>query len=478
MENRLPTSSLTVMYDSVFYNEGSKKFQAWVSSAINPRVISELEAFVAHQLNESGPATFVERAEGSYNMMFRFRSSNGNDVVLRIPKPGHTPLVLVSEKVANEVAWMRYLKENTSIPIPHLYSASSQTSTSLSPFGLPFMLMDFVEGHNLRDFLTKLPAPGKDAEADAMRSTVYEQLASFYLQFNRLHFKEIGSVAQDPDPASGQWKVTQRPLTMDMHQLLLGVPDYPTGGWPSKPLRRAGDYFDFVVDQQHIQLWELRNLNVPQDRTSTCDAEQAAKIAQHRFKARQGFKQLVALFCKLGDDNGPFLPFNPDLDPRNMVINPDTGRITGVFDLEFTNAMPAQFACDPPLWLHRVLPGQCLERGFFPWFLDSYRPYLDQFLAAMRRVEKAGMAGDEEESLSARMLDSWTSKRCWFNYAAHNADRVDAIYWEELYKLHPGGDGPQLSTEMESEMMRYVEHTEKQITAFEEAWVERETEAS
>ncbi|KAK6211268.1 putative phosphotransferase enzyme family protein [Colletotrichum tabaci] len=354
MENRLSTSSLTVMYDSVFYNEGSKKFHAWVSSAINPCVISELEVFVAQQLNDSGPAAFVERAEGSYNMVFRFRAFNGNDVALRIPKPGHTPLVLAMEKVANEVAWMRYLKEYTSIPIPHLYSASSQTSNNLSPFGLPFMLMDFVEDHNLRDFLAKLAAPGKDADADAdaIRSTVYEQLASFYLQLNRLHFKEIGSVAQDP--VSGQWKVTQRPLTMDMHQLLLGVPDYPTGGWPSKPLRRAGDYFDFVADQQRIQLWELRNLNVRHDRTSTCDAEQAAKIARHRFKARVGFKQLVTLFCKPGDDSGPFLPFNPDLDPRNMVINPENGRITGVFDLEFTNAMPAQFACDPPLWLHRL----------------------------------------------------------------------------------------------------------------------------
>ncbi|KAK2050376.1 hypothetical protein LZ31DRAFT_455358, partial [Colletotrichum somersetense] len=462
------TSSLTVTYDSLLYNEGSKQYETWQSSAINESVISELEAFVTEKFNR-GPAQFVKRAQGSYNIVFRFRFPVGNDAALRFPKPGHTPLALTTEKLANEVAWMEYLEANTTMPVPHVHSTSLQTSNNPS-LCLPFILMDFVEGDNLRDFLASLSAPGKDAAADAMRSTVYEQLAGFYLQLNRLHFKQIGSIVKDK--LLGQWEVTQRPLTMDMHQFLLGVHEYRTDGRPTKPLQQSSDYFNFVVDQQHNQLWGLRNLNVPQNRKQDVDMEQAAEISRLRFRARMGFKQLVPLFCDHVYDRGPSLPFNPDLDPRNMVVNPDTGRIMGIFDLEFTNAMPAHFAQDPPLWLHRVLPGQCLESDFFSWFLETYRPYLDLFLAAMRKVEQGWEAKDGEKPLSTVMLESWTSKRCWFNYAAHNADYVDAIYWAELYKLHPGGDGPELSTDIESEMERYVEHTERQITAFEQAWEE------
>ncbi|KAK2051721.1 hypothetical protein LY76DRAFT_377790 [Colletotrichum caudatum] len=465
MEHQFPTSSLTVTYDSLLYNEGSRQYENWQSSIINDGVISELEDFVTKELKR-GPAKFVERAEGSYNMMFRFRFPAGNDAALRFPKPGHTPLNLAIEKLANEVAWMEYLEANTTIPIPHVHNFSLQTSNN-PPLDLPFILMDFIEGDNLRDFLTSLSAPGEDTAADAMRSTVYEQLAGFYLQLNRLRFEKIGSIAKDR--LSGQWEVTQRPFTMDMHQLVLGVQGYRTDGWPTKPLERSIDYFNFVVDQQHNQLWGLRNLNVPRNREQDI-LKQAAEISRLRFRARVGFKQLVPLFCDHMNDRSPFLPFNPDLDPRNMVVDPNTGRIMGIFDLEFTNAMPAQFAQDPPLWLHRVLPGQCLERDFFPWFLETYRPYLDRFLAAMKRVEQGGQDEKGQKPLSTMMLESWTSKQCWFNYAAHNSDHVDAVYWAELHKLHPGGDAPELSIIMESEMKKYVEHTERQIAAFEQAW--------
>ncbi|OHE94203.1 phosphotransferase enzyme family protein [Colletotrichum orchidophilum] len=417
MDRPSSTCLLTAMYDGLFYTKGSEEFNDWKMSAINPTVIKELEEFVTEQLKDCGPATYVDRAEGSYNMIFRFRFTTGTNVALCIPKPGHTPSALAAEKIANEVAWMRYLKAKTSLPVPNL--------------------------------------------------------GDFYIQLNRLPFEKIGSITEDP--LSGQWKITQHPLTMDMHQLVLGVPAYPTEEWPTRPLQRSSDYFDFVVAQQHNQLWKLRNLNADQHDEQDVDLEQAAKIARLRFKARLGFKQLIPLFHNQSDDSGPFLPFNPDLDSRNMVIDPNTNRITGIFDLEFSNAMPTQFARDPPLWLHRVLPGQCLEKDFFPWFLQSYQPYLDQFLDAMKRVEARSQARDGEKPLSTLMLESWTSKRCWLNYAAHHADHSDALYWAELRQLHPSGDGPELSPDMESEMESYVEHTKKQIAAYEKAWVAEET---
>ncbi|KAK1992102.1 hypothetical protein LX36DRAFT_662732 [Colletotrichum falcatum] len=124
MEQKFPTSSLTVTYDSLLYNEGSKQYETWQSSAINDSVISDLEVLVTKKLNR-GPAKFVERAQGSYNIMFRFRFPAGNDAALRFPKPGYnTPLALAIEKLANEVAWMEYLEANTTIPVPHVHNSN------------------------------------------------------------------------------------------------------------------------------------------------------------------------------------------------------------------------------------------------------------------------------------------------------------------------------------------------------------------
>ena len=46
------------------------------------------------------------------------------------------------------------------------------------------------------------------------------------------------------------------------------------------------------------------------------------------------------------DDQGPFCLFCDDLRQSNMVVDSEILRITAVFDLEFTNIMPAQYAQD------------------------------------------------------------------------------------------------------------------------------------
>ncbi|KAF6784865.1 phosphotransferase enzyme family protein [Colletotrichum sojae] len=437
-------------------------------------LVGTTERFVAEQLPGRGPATYVDEAVGSFNLVLRFSfAEGGDDVALRMLKPGHTPSSLVAVKTADEVAWMRYLKAKTTIPIPRIHCCSSDPTGELSPLGLSYILMDFFQGTSVREFLQKLPKLGVDADADAKRSTIFEQAAEIYLQLYRLRFDAIGSIAEDPGSPGG-WRVTERPLTSDMLQFALGIPDCPTDHWPEAPLRRSDDYFDVAAAQHRVQLWYLRNLNLPHDDEIKRDPAEAAKLARFRFKAQVGFEQLIPVFHQEGDRNGPFGPFNPDLDPRNMVLDPDTLTITGVFDFEFTNAMPAQFARDPPPWLVGVLPATTLDKGFFPWFLLNYKRHLDVFLDAMRRAEaRMGAGGEEETPLSEMMLESFTSHRCWFNYAANNSGYADALYWSVLYKLHPEGSGgpPKLTPQLEEEMERYVEHTRKQLAAFEEAWV-------
>ncbi|OAA64215.1 hypothetical protein SPI_02862 [Niveomyces insectorum RCEF 264] len=131
------------------------------------------------------------------------------------------------------------------------------------------------------------------------------------------------------------------------------------------------------------------------------------------------------------DGNWPFAIFNPNFHARNILVDPDTGRITALLDLEYTNAMPAPFAEDPPLWL---LPGQLpryFELGYFPLWLHQYKPALDTFLAIMERLEEAQLQQGHEQPLSARMRASWESRRWLVNYALNNVDLSDIVYWEQ-----------------------------------------------
>lgn len=70
-----------------------------------------------------------------------------------------------------------------------------------------------------------------------------------------------------------------------------------------------------------------------------------------------------------------------------MLIDPETLRITAILDFEFTNAIPAKFAYDPPWWLLLSGPEMWLECCAIEEFLTFYEHRIEQFLRALERVE-------------------------------------------------------------------------------------------
>jgi aminoglycoside phosphotransferase (APT) family kinase protein len=58
---------------------------------------------------------------------------------------------------------------------------------------------------------------------------------------------------------------------------------------------------------------------------------------------RRCFAKLISTYATV-NNAGPFRLFYDDIRPTNILVNPKTLRITAVFDFEFTNVMPAQFA--------------------------------------------------------------------------------------------------------------------------------------
>ncbi|KAJ2984012.1 hypothetical protein NQ176_g258 [Zarea fungicola] len=451
------TKHLCVTYDGVLKFKGDDQYYEW-NNSFKDEDVQALEDFVASHIMNRGRATLISLSEGTHNRVARFRLElGGSDAALKFPKPGHSAGTLAAEKVTNEAAWLVYLKEKTIIPVPHVYSC--HTKPELSLLKVPSILMEWMPGENLRDFLAS-------KSSKRIRSTIYQQLASVYLQLYKLTFDGIGSVAKDSK--TKQWGL-QRPLTIDMHQSVLGISNYLTDDWPTEEFKTAKEYLDFVSDQQSQQLWKLLNINTTDEDENQDPPISFKEIARARYEARYRFKELCNTQFGLQDNSGPFRAFIPDIDMCNMTVDTATGHILGVFDLEFANTMPAQFACDPPLSLSTVLPGTALKNGTFDKFLSEYKPLLAQFLGAMRQEERK--LGNMQKPLSAMMQDSWATKQVWVNFGLTHSRYVDAIYWKVLHDRHRGGISPELPLKVKEGMEVYVQQSEGQIEQYDDSLI-------
>ncbi|KAI4913963.1 hypothetical protein J4E90_005683 [Alternaria incomplexa] len=432
-------------FDKIAEDAGNAELEAWAAKvkAANEEIVT----FVGQKLRTNAPGEFVRYLQGSYNVNLVIRFGEEDIVIIRFPKRGITAARFLEEKVKNEVRFLEYLAEKTTLPVPKIrdWGTAKDSPSQLSPY----IIMDYIEGTELETLLRQRQDDQKEAEVDL----VYEQIADYMLQISRLHFSAIGPINKD---ISGAWTVGDRPLTTNMNNLASVVTEYPVDQFPEVAFTSTQAFLHYRADENLVHLQVQRNLA-----HSHQDAERC-------FIARHKFKQLIERYYPTSEaDDGPFIPYCHDFRPKNMLARYEDGslKIVAVLDFEFVNTMPAQFAYDPPWWLAMVSPGLMLERFSMEDFEALYVPRLEHFLQAMAKVEAEQKAGHRREivSLTTRMRDSWTSKRFWFNYGIRKGWDVDVVYWSALHE--PGDE--KLSNDLEKEMSSIVEKKMEQLAAYE-----------
>jgi aminoglycoside phosphotransferase (APT) family kinase protein len=267
---------------------------------------------------------------------------NAPAVVIRYPLP--TTLRFPDEKIRNEVAVMRYVREHTSIPVPRVIYRGQVDKIQLS-LG-PFIIMEYA-GHDATMYAL-LNTPGRPADlraildpdiAEEKLEMMYRQLAEILLKLSVLSFPRIGSLKQKDD---SPWEVAHRPLTLNMEQMLV-MGTLPPVDLPDldKTFATSASYLESVAETfiQHFN--HQRN-----------DAIESADDCRRRFVARRLFQKL-AREKKLTDpslENGPFKLWCDDLRPANVIMD-QNDHIVGVLDWEFSYAAPVEFTYAPPWWL-------------------------------------------------------------------------------------------------------------------------------
>ncbi|KAL9117030.1 MAG: hypothetical protein Q9187_006439, partial [Circinaria calcarea] len=273
------------VFDEIAETDGDDECRAWLEKVFDSR--DEIVTFVAARREEGGAGKFLHYLNGSFNLCICIEFSNGGPKsIIRFPKAGHTATALRDEKVANEVQFMKYLSQNTTIPLPRVISWGS-TEESPQLLG-PFIIMDYIDGTRLSTLLKQETENDEDEVIlnpginDTTLDIVYDQIADYMLQLSQLDFTGIGAVSEDP--ASNTWSVTGRPLTYNMNELA-SVSGYPVDEFPTAQFASVNEYFQNLANEHLIHLRTQRNLaDDPED-------------AQKRYIARHRFQQLIPQYC-------------------------------------------------------------------------------------------------------------------------------------------------------------------------------------
>lgn len=232
---------------------------------------------------------------GSYNLVYPLSFPDGRKWVARIPHPESTDVPLMQSSVHT----ILLIREKTTIPIPSIHAYDTSPNNEL---GMPYILMDFVEGVSLGHIW-------KDGDVvdDAARRHIFEQIAGYMSQLNAFEFDKIGHLQYDEH--SGAYSVgPYRRMTYSLRTEVTVVEE-------SGPFTTTHAFFSHLVQTL---------VNSPDHHKSI-------------------FCLLRLLALSLPDsqyDGAPFVLSHPDLDSQNVLVDPKTFNITGFIDWDGAHIGP------------------------------------------------------------------------------------------------------------------------------------------
>ncbi|RAL01210.1 phosphotransferase family protein [Aspergillus ibericus CBS 121593] len=358
----------------------------------------------------TAPVTDVsEFTTGACNICCIVTFADGFRVLVRFPILGRSRFR--TEKTRHEIAVMRFLSRQTTLPVPRVLGAGRWGCG-------PYLVMTVVEGtllsQRLRD--PAVDAPRRNPQvSDADLERAYRAMAQIVLELSKPTFSSIGALVEEPRG----WRVAPRPLTLNMNELVR-VGNLPPGIFAEKTFGTARAYFEELATQQQLHLQHQRN-----------DAVKDEADCRKKYLARCLFRKIARELYEA--QPGPFRLYCDDLRPSNVLVSGPEWTTTGVIDWEYTYVAPAEFTYTAPWWLLFESP-EAWETDLQA-FLPRFTPRLRLFCHVLRACEteqiQQGTLHDADR-LSGRMAQSMDSGVFWFCLAARKSFLFDEIYWTFL----------------------------------------------
>ncbi|RSL41971.1 hypothetical protein CEP54_015649 [Fusarium duplospermum] len=257
-------------------------------------------------------------ARGSYNVCF-FARFDDRTWVVRIPIQ---PVIHnVWGKLQSEVCTMRYIQENTHIPIPGVHAYGQAPLLRNDSAKQAFMILDHIKGQPLveQQFSTS---------SEEHRRQFYSELVDIFAQLRGLEFSAAGSLMPAPPEASDSMPVIVGAFSVPINELKI------QGYLPSpSPSRSTAEFFS----QQRRLLRDFFSLPTQSLDQQTAELELFAlhSIGQIPIAANR--------------EHEPFVLCHTDLRRSNIMVDHEL-HITGIIDWEWAATIPAS-NFTPPSWI-------------------------------------------------------------------------------------------------------------------------------
>ncbi|KAG1763962.1 hypothetical protein EDD22DRAFT_473558 [Suillus occidentalis] len=280
-------------------------------------------------------------AEGGYHKVL---DGSPLDAVVRVASPAFP-----KDKLESEVATCKMIAAFTNIPVPRIYAWNSDAS---NPVGAEYMILDKVKGtpasHNWEDL------------SEEVKKTVVSQVARYFLEIFSLRFESAGSLYLSPlSPQFLVGPIISTPFYRAVDGVVR-VPDAPISKNvnPNRgPFSTITEYLssnlreelEFCSNHRSVVLSELRE----------CDP---AQLAESRLELGERVLRKAIELCSVYPGDmlipaniiTPQKPFSLKLDDfrlSNVMIDTDSGRVTGFIDFEAATIAPLWECAVIPRWL-------------------------------------------------------------------------------------------------------------------------------
>ena len=308
--------------------------------------ISILESLASEWRNGIPCQCLSDNEAGGFNMVFFLEFADGEVWVARLPalagavRPLHDPLA--QECTLSMIVTHEYLAEKTTIPVPRIYGYDLTCNNALQT---PYVFMSKVDGVLLSDLL-------EDGAIydDEIMERIVKEWGRYVVELAGIHFPAIGSLRRNDQ---GEYEVG--PLITPW---MFGVENEFEHAINRGP-------FSSVIDYLLSRSTVKRYLDNPTKPT----------FGGHlRMSLVDSF---ISYFVDLRYVHGPFVLSHIDLDITNIMVDPGSGKITGIIDWDFAAILPIQ----SHIALSEILNAEFLPASEFENRSDGY----DQILRFSKR---------------------------------------------------------------------------------------------
>ncbi|QRV90377.1 phosphotransferase enzyme family protein [Ceratobasidium sp. AG-Ba] len=290
-------------------------------------------------------------AQGGYHKVYDIYGSDGEllNKVTRVASPAFP-----RDKLESEVATLKYVLYFTKVPVPKVYYWNSDAA---NPVGAEYMIMEKVHG---------VPA-----------SKIWDDL---HMDKKRTVVSDIASVP--------------------FYRALDGEPRVPVEDWNllreeqasfRGPFNKVTDFLLCAVRAElnflkhHRPYAEPSGLRHP--RGAEAAVEEGEEVLRQALDLYPLFPGDLPVYSPMSSPEEPFSICLDDFRLSNIMIDPTTGKVTGLFDLEGTTIAP--------VWACAAFPGWLVEEDHEDWLpgdeSDDIRAQLrETFMDAIKEADPSG----------------------------------------------------------------------------------------